>query len=68
MHERRMILETRYKKSQMRRYPCFRVRLAMEADKPYSEDNTAPVPVLHTKKRTVSGGEQTAGHMLRFRR
>ena len=50
----------------MQRYPYFRVRIVMDADKPCFDDNSAPVPVLHTDQRTVLGSDQTSGHMLCF--
>ncbi|MBP5165693.1 MAG: hypothetical protein ILP09_00365 [Oscillospiraceae bacterium] len=50
----------------MRRYPYFAVRACADGDGIYFEDNPAPLPVLHTDKRTVLGGEQTAGHLMAF--
>ena len=50
----------------MERYPYFRVKLCNDGGCLFFEDNPAPVPVLHTKKRIVLGGAQTAGHLLAF--
>ena len=43
----------------MRRYPYFRVRLGIDEDSLYFEDNPLPTPVLHTDGPIVLGGFET---------
>ena len=50
----------------MLRYPYFRVRMTMEGSRPCFEDNPAPVPVIHTNRRTILGSKQTSGHLICF--
>lgn len=50
----------------MKRYPYFCVRLVMEGNTPFFEENPSPVPVIHTNHKTVLGSEQTSGHLLCF--
>ena len=50
----------------MKRYPYFCVRLCAEEGKLFFEDNPAPVPVLHSRERTVLGSEELDGHLLAF--
>ena len=50
----------------MKRYPYFRVRMCADENSVFFEDNPAPVPVLHSKKRTVLGSEETSGHLMAF--
>ncbi len=50
----------------MLRYPYFRVRMTMKGGRPCFEDNPAPVPVIHTNRRTILGSQQTSGHLLCF--
>lgn len=50
----------------MRRYPYFRVRLGIDEDALYFEDNPLPTPVLHTDGPIVLGGFETQGHLLAF--
>lgn len=50
----------------MRRYPYFRVKLVIEEDGLYFEDNPAPTPVLHTDGPIMLGSDETKGHLLAF--
>lgn len=50
----------------MRRYPYFCVRLAIDEDALYFEDNPVPTPVLHTDGPIMLGGYETRGHLLAF--
>ena len=43
----------------MRHYPYFRVRLGVDEDALYFEDNPLPTPVLHTDGPIVLGGFET---------
>lgn len=42
------------------------MRLCIENNEPYFDENSAPVPVLHNKERTVLGSGQTEGHLIAF--
>lgn len=47
-----------------KRYPYFCVRLVMEGDDIYFEDNENPMPVLHTDGPVTLGGEQVDEHLM----
>lgn len=50
----------------MERYPYFRVRLGIDENDVFFEDNPAPTPVLHTDGPIMLGGYETQGHLLAF--
>lgn len=50
----------------MRRYPYYRVRLSLDEDGVFFEENTTPTPVLHTDGPIMLGGYETQSHLLAF--
>lgn len=50
----------------MKRYPYFRVRLGIDENEVFFEDNPMPTPVLHTDHPIMLGGYETQGHLLAF--
>ncbi len=50
----------------MERYPYFRVRLGIDENEAYFEDNPLPVPVLHTDHPIMLGSYETQGHLIAF--
>ena len=47
-----------------KRHPYFCVKLVMEGDDIYFEDNENPMPVLHTDGPVTLGGEQVDEHLM----
>lgn len=50
----------------MKRYPYYRVRLAMDENEVFFEENPMPTPVLHTDGPIMLGGYETQSHLLAF--
>ena len=50
----------------MERYPYYRVRLVIDENGVYFEDNPTPTPVLHTDGPIMLGGYETQCHLLAF--
>ena len=50
----------------MERYPYYRVRLGINEDGVFFEDNATPTPVLHTDGPIMLGGYETQSHLLAF--
>ena len=50
----------------MERYPYYRVRLSIDENGVFFEDNPAPTPVLHTDGPIMLGSYETQNHLLAF--
>lgn len=59
------ILEETVRKT-MKRYPYFCVKLVLDGQSVFFEDNPAPTPVLHTDGPIMLGGNEADGHLLAF--
>ena len=50
----------------MERYPYFRVKIVIDGDEVFFEDNPAPVPIFHTDEAITLCGPKADGHLMAF--